>query len=113
MNEDALSSRDHVVTLLEVYESLLTEKQREIMDDYYRYDLSLGEISSSREISRAGAYDTIKKSIDKLEEFEAKLQLVQKKADLCGIIEKIESQNDTDKILKGYRNLGKELTHGI
>ncbi len=113
MNEDALSSRDHVVSLLEAYEALLTEKQREIMDDYYRYDLSLGEISSSRSISRAGVYDTIKKSVDKLEEFEAKLQLIQKKVDLCKDIEKIEAQKDEEKILEGYRNLGKELTHGI
>ena len=113
MNEDVLSSRDRVVSLLETYEALLTEKQREIMDDYYRFDLSLGEISSSREISRAGAYDTIKKSIDKLEEYEAKLQLIQKKANLCREIEKIETEKDEDKILEGYRNLGKELTHGI
>ena len=112
MNEDVLSSRDRVVSLLETYEALLTEKQREIMDDYYRFDLSLGEISSSREISRAGAYDTIKKSIDKLEEYEAKLQLIQKKADLCREIEKIETEKDEDKILEGYRNLGKEITHG-
>ena len=113
MNEDALSSRDRVVSLLETYEALLTEKQREIMDDYYRFDLSLGEISSSREISRAGAYDTIKKSIDKLEEYEAKLQLIQKKADLCREIEKIETEKDEDKILEGYRTLGMELTNGI
>ncbi len=113
MNEDALSSRDRVVSLLETYEALLTEKQREIMDDYYRFDLSLGEISSSREISRAGVYDTIKKSIDKLEEYETKLQLIQKKEDLCKEIEKIEAEKDEDKILEGYRNLGKELTHGI
>lgn len=113
MNEDALSSRDHVVSLLEAYETLLTKKQREIMDDYYRFDLSLSEIADSRGISRAGAYDAIKKSIDKLEEFEAKLHLVRKKADLCASIGKIESRNDKDKILEGYRDLGKELTHGI
>ena len=113
MNEDALSSRDHVVSLLETYEALLTEKQREIMDDYYRFDLSLSEIGEARNISRAGAYDTIKKSIEKLEEFEAKLQLIQKKVDLCADIAKIEAEKDEGKILEGYRNLGKELTHGI
>ena len=113
MNEDALSSRDRVVSLLEAYEALLTTKQREIMDDYYRYDLSLSEIASARNISRAGAYDAIKKSIDKLEEYEGNLLLIQKKVDLCKEIRKIEGQKDEKKILEGYRNLGKELTHGI
>ena len=56
MNEDALSSRERAVSLLECYESLLTEKQRGVMDDYYRYDLSLGEIGENRSISRSGVY---------------------------------------------------------
>lgn len=113
MGEDALSSRDRVVSLLEAYENLLTEKQREIMDDYYRFDLSLSEIASARDISRAGAYDAIKKSIDKLEEFEGKLQFIRKRMDICAEIQRIEAQKDEKKILEDYRNLGKELTHGI
>ena len=113
MNEESLSSRDRAVSLLETYETLLTEKQREIMDDYYRFDLSLSEIAESKGISRAGAYDAIQKSLEKLEEFEAKLQLIKKKGEICEEIAKIEANKDESKILEGYRNLGKELTHGI
>ena len=79
MNEDALSSRQRAVSLLECYEALLTDKQREIMDDYYRYDLSLGEIAENRNISRAGVYDTLKKSSEKLEDYESKLLLWRRK----------------------------------
>lgn len=113
MNEPSLSSRERAVCLLEAYEGLLTEKQRDIMDDYYRYDLSLSEIAENRSISRAGAYDAIQKSLEKLEEYEAKLDLIKKKTDICAKIEEIESKNNDEEKLRLYRNLGKELTHGI
>lgn len=113
MNEPSLSSRERAVCLLEAYEGLLTEKQRDIMDDYYRYDLSLSEIAENRSISRAGAYDAIQKSLEKLEEYEAKLGLIKKKTDICAKIEEIESKNNDEEKLRLYRDLGKELTHGI
>ncbi len=113
MNEDLLASRDRAVTLLEVYEPLLTPKMRGIMDDYYRYDLSLREIADAKEITRAAVFSTLKSALEKLDELESKLHLVERRSQLCGEIEKIEAQEDKDKILEGYRNLGKELIHGI
>lgn len=113
MNENVLCSRERTVSLLECYESLLTEKQREVMDDYYRYDLSLGEIAENRSISRAGVHDTLQKSNEKLEEFECKLLLLKKKEALCDEIKSIEDEKDDDVKLSRYRALGKELTHGI
>ena len=113
MNEDALSSRDRAVSLLEAYESLLTDKQKGIMDDYYRYDLSLSEIASNRGISRAASYDAIRKSLEKLEEYESKLSLLRKKEELCAKIAEIEGKSDPEEALASYRKLGKELTHGI
>lgn len=113
MNEDALSSRERAVSLLECYESLLTEKQRGVMDDYYRYDLSLGEIGENRSISRAGVYDALKKSNEKLEEFEKNLGLLQKKEQMKEKIQAIEKELDPAKKLQLYEELGKEITHGI
>ena len=43
--------------LLDMYESLLTDKQRTIMQLHYREDLSLAEISEELSISRAGVLD--------------------------------------------------------
>ena len=113
MNEDALSSRERAVSLLECYESLLTEKQRGVMDDYYRYDLSLGEIGENRNISRAGVYDALKKSNEKLEEFEKNLGLLRKKEQMKEKIQTIEKELDPAKKLQLYEELGKEITHGI
>ena len=113
MNEDALSSRERAVSLLECYESLLTEKQRGVMDDYYRYDLSLGEIGENRSISRAGVYDALKISNEKLEEFEKNLGLLRKKEQMKEKIQTIEKELDPAKKLQLYEELGKEITHGI
>ncbi|MEG0176322.1 YlxM family DNA-binding protein [Anaerorhabdus sp.] len=58
---------------LDFYKSLLTEKQQEICNYYYREDYSITEIAEIEEISRAGVHDTIKRSEVLLEEFESKL----------------------------------------
>jgi len=60
------------------YGALLTEKQRLIFDFYYQDDLSLGEIAEKQDISRQAVYDIIKRSENILEEYENKLQLVNK-----------------------------------
>lgn len=64
--------------LLDFYEPLLTEKQRDIMEMYYRSDLSLSEIAENDETSRSSVHDLISRTEKKLLKFEEKLQLVSK-----------------------------------
>jgi uncharacterized protein len=64
--------------LFDAYGNLLTEKQREIIELYYYYDLSLGEISEQLSISRQGVHDSIKKSEQLLRDYEEKLGFVKK-----------------------------------
>lgn len=63
---------------LDFYECLLTQRQKEIMDYYYRDDYSLSEISELLGISRSGVQNSIKKVEDRLKEFESKLKLIDK-----------------------------------
>ncbi|OCN04987.1 hypothetical protein A4S06_09460 [Erysipelotrichaceae bacterium MTC7] len=71
-------SFDDMNTLLDFYEDLLTEKQRAIMNDYYREDYSLGEIAENRNISRSAVSDNIKRVTKILEDYEKKLHLIKK-----------------------------------
>ena len=74
--KDHIALKKHFSDLLDFYGRLLTEAQRQIMADYYLYDLSLSEISENRAITRSGASDTIRKAAKKLEGFEDKLGLI-------------------------------------
>ncbi|HZJ83003.1 MAG TPA: sigma factor-like helix-turn-helix DNA-binding protein [Clostridia bacterium] len=48
--------------LLQIYGGLLTDRQKDVMDLYYNYDLSLSEIAEQFGISRQGVYDLIKRA---------------------------------------------------
>lgn len=64
--------------LLECYGSLLTEKQRDIMQLYYYEDLSLSEIAENENITRQGVHDAIKHAEQYLDDFEEKVGFVKK-----------------------------------
>ena len=83
--------------LLDIYGRLLTKAQFDIMSDYYYCDLSLSEISELRKISRTAVSDAIKKSTQKLEQFEEKLGSCKvfdasKTPETSEIIEKLEER---------------------
>lgn len=61
--------------LLDLYGTLLTKKQYDIMDLYYNDDFSLGEIAQQYGISRQGVHDTIKRGDETITDYENKLGL--------------------------------------
>lgn len=64
--------------LYDFYGELLTEHQKNIYQDVVMNDLSYSEIAGEYGISRQGVYDMMKRSDKILEEYEAKLKLVEK-----------------------------------
>lgn len=64
--------------LYDFYGELLTEHQKNIYQDVVMNDLSYSEIAREYGISRQGVYDMMKRSDKILEEYEAKLKLVEK-----------------------------------
>ena len=79
--------------LLLVYGGLLTEIQKKMMEEYYQYNLSLSEISENYGISRAAVSDCLKKSEQKLEDYENKLHFLKKKKELEKLLEKWKTQS--------------------
>ena len=67
-----------ITYLFDFYQDLLTEKQSNLLREYYFEDLSLSEMAEQHGISRQSAFDTIKKAEQKLLDYEDKLQLFAK-----------------------------------
>ena len=61
------------VLLLDCYGSLLTERQRALLEGYYYEDLSLAELAEPIGVTRAAVYDSIRRGEKKLEEFEQQM----------------------------------------
>ena len=70
--------RVEVSLLMDLYGSLLTEKQRDVMEWYYNDDLSLAEIAEVNKTSRQAIHDLIKRCYKQLLSYESKLNLLQK-----------------------------------
>ena len=90
-----------LIELFELYQGLLTERQREIFTSHYLYDLSLAEIAEPEGTTRQNVYEAVKKVKKKLIEYEKTLK-VKEKTDAIKSLVEAEGENSpiTDKILE-------------
>lgn len=82
--------------LYDLYKNLLTDKQKEYFEEYYFNNLSLSEISSDFDISRNAVSKQLAVIREKLDEYELKLKLYEKKNQ---IINSLEDEKLKDKII--------------
>ncbi|MDO5603057.1 MAG: YlxM family DNA-binding protein [Oscillospiraceae bacterium] len=76
--------------LLDFYGDVLTEKQRDVMEQYYNDDLSLAEIAANFGISRQGVRDSIKRGEAILLDLEQKVGFAGRYRLIQKGVEKIE-----------------------
>lgn len=67
-----------IVPLYDLYQNLLTDKQKEYFEMYYYNDFSLSEIASNLNVTRNAVFDVIKKTEGILVTYEQKLHLYEK-----------------------------------
>ena len=91
----SIEKTERINNLLDLYKDLLTDKQQEIMDMYYLYDLSLSEIAQDTNTTRAAVYDLIKRTSKTLENYEEQLHLLEKRNKLLEIIEDLDEDLKT------------------
>ena len=102
--------------LCDIYGKLLTEKQLQILEDYYNLDLSLSEIAENNNITRQAVRDIIKKGENKLFEFEEKLNIMKKMhkqetkiSSILAELTKIETKFTDEQIQEILEHVKKEL----
>ena len=95
--------------LLSLYRNLLSETQRDILEDYFLYNLSVAEIAENRSVSRSAVEDAIKKGKKKLDEFEE---------ELCSLkaihkLHEIRANSIDTKITSEIEEVERIMKHGI
>lgn len=76
--------------LLDMYGSLLTPRQRMILGYYYEDNYTLGEIADLEAISRNAVHDLLQRTVNKLEDYERKLQCLKKRTALSQAVAQLE-----------------------
>ena len=102
--------------LCQIYGKMLTDKQYEIINDYYNNDLSLSEIAENNNITRQAVRDIIKKGENKLFEFEEKLGIMKKTmkqeekiANILSELTKIQTKFTDEQIAEILEHIKTEL----
>lgn len=88
-----------------LYGQLLTEKQREMFEDYFGLDLSLGEIAELRGVSRQAVKDSLSHTEKQLMYYEERLGLCARNDRIEEIMDEagfsVELKNKIEDLLEG------------
>ena len=99
-----------VSVLLDFYGELLTPKQAETLDLYYNQDLSLAEIAEDTGVSRQGVRAFIKQGEAHLINFEEKLGMAKRFAEISKLVEEIEAElSGNDGAFEKIKEIKKRL----
>ena len=93
--------------LFDFYGSLLTEHQKEVLDDYFNDDLSMSELADEYEVSKSAISDLIKRFLNQLEEYENKLHLIKQARSLDELIDKMEKDGIPLEYLKELKKINR------
>lgn len=100
--------------LLDFYGDVLTEKQRDVMEQYYNDDLSLAEIADNFGITRQGVRDAIKRGESIMLELEQKVGFAKRYKAVRQGISQLESLTKEIRFLNnnGY-STNAEIDHTV
>ena len=94
-----------IANLFEIYSSLLSEKQKEYLEDHFENDLSLSEIAKNNNVSRQAIYDNIKRGIALLYDYQDKLKFYQIKKNIREELMNLKENYTKEKLEKIIENL--------
>ena len=94
-----LDNNLRIIKLIDCYGKLLTDKQYDIMSNYYFDNLSLSEIGDNFGISRQAVSDCVNKSIKILENFEDKLNVIAVHSDISDRLEEVRKCLTNDNLI--------------
>ena len=88
-----------VSQLYDFYSELLSQKQKQYLNDYFFNDLSLTEISENYDISKQAVSNNIKRTITELEQDEEKLNLIKLNNERLFLLNELRKSTSDEGIL--------------
>lgn len=85
--------------LYDFYSELLSEKQKQYLNDYYFNDFSLTEISENYDISKQAVSNNIKRTITELEQYEEILNLIKLNNERLFLLNELRKSTSDEGIL--------------
>lgn len=85
-------------SLYDLYGALLTEKQKEYFEDYYFHNMSFSEMAEDYSVSRNAAFKQVHIVMEKLDEYEEKLKLFEKKKTLLELANIVDNKEVKEKL---------------
>ena len=104
---DILQKNITLIALYDIYQDLLTDKQKHYFEGYYFDDLSITELSENFDVSRNAVHDQLKRTINKLQDLETKLKLYAHNKTRASLYKKIQEQTNDESILNIIEELKK------
>ncbi len=95
--------------LLDIYGELLSDKQKNVLEEYYRFNLSLLEISEEKGITRSAVLDAINKGKKHLDELENTLHIHAKTQKETKLIDEYKETKDEGTL----QELERTIKNGI
>lgn len=86
-----------MAVLLDIYGGLLTDKQKDVMEQYYSYDLSLQEIAENAGITKQGVHDLIRRAEHTLIKTDEKLGFINRLTNIQVGLEKVEQRLESEE----------------
>ncbi len=97
-NSQSRERSDRQKTILGEFD-LLSEKQKQYLNDYYFNDFSLTEISENYDISKQAVSNNIKRTITELEQYEEKLNLIKLNNERLFLLNELRKSTSDEGIL--------------
>ncbi|MDD3477846.1 MAG: sigma factor-like helix-turn-helix DNA-binding protein [Candidatus Izemoplasmatales bacterium] len=105
---DQIDEKIRYHRLFDLYQGLLTEKQKTYFQYYYLDDYSLSEIAEIQGVSRNAVHDQLKIAIAHLEEYESVLKLESRnkvRAKLIAALKERDLDEETKKLVERIERL--------
>ena len=90
-----LNTTIEINNLIDIYGKFLTDKQLNIVNDYFKFNYSLSEIADNLNITKQAVKYSMDLAIERLKELDEKLQLVDIKEKLNKFLQQLDKANQS------------------